>query len=312
LALSSLAESFLTASSDHRESLKTRRLQERQSERRKNGLRLLAVVLGIGLLIMVGWMSYRAWYRLRAEWINEPIPFGVTTADLGEIGSNLEWVAPLRQVHLPAFQMEVHEVTNAQYCWCRRAGGCSSDPAYGETQVCDPAIAQEPVSNVILAQADQYCRWLGRRLPTEIEWEWAARGPQNRIYPTGKNTPLPGEVNIWDQKGRPGGKWPVDRPSKDITDEGLLGMAGNVREWTLSLRLKYDDPAYLQSFWPDLVTASDGFSIARGGSFRTGPDSARSLSRYPIAPDQSVSDLGFRCVQGVSLSSLQKEMYFLP
>jgi len=267
----------------------------------------LAAVAMVLALILGGWLGYRGWLRGRALAGISPVPVAGGTATIGTDDSRVHiFSRPAWQVSLPPFTIDAHEVTNGQYCLCRRAGGCHSDPSYAAGNVCDPELAAYPVRNVTLAQASEYCGWLGWRLPTEVEWEWAARGPENRTYPTGEL--LPGLVNLADPNSTVREAWPIDRLGADRTPTGIVGMAGNVREWTVSLWLSYDHPAYRTTFWPAQVSEAEGFVVARGGSFRTGPDSARSVFRYRINPGEPLDDLGFRCVKGLPLEALAKEV----
>ena len=201
----------MQAGVQHREALLFQEQVRIQAERRKNWIRSIAVVLGMILLLLAGLGGYRYWLHSQAVKLGSSIHFPEAIATLGEDQSGLLFVSPSLRLELPSFNLDVHEVTNAQYCLCRRANSCVSDPAYNGNRVCDATIAQLPVSNVTLDQAEQYCQWLGGRLPTEIEWEHAARGQSNRVYPTGSTAPVPGQVNILNGTTMQGEKWPVDR-----------------------------------------------------------------------------------------------------
>jgi formylglycine-generating enzyme required for sulfatase activity len=311
LYLSDLALIFVNAGVAQRQALQQQEQTRAQTERRRSWQLPLAAIAVLALLLSAGWLSYRLWLRNQTLQSAPTVHFDRAAATIGEENSRVAEVDRLLRLNLPEFDLEIHEVTNAQYCRCKRAGSCK-DLTYDLLAVCDPSIARLPVSNITLAQAQQYCQWLGRRLPTEIEWEWAARGVENRTYPTGNDAPIADQVNIWDGTNLDGVKWPVDDLSTDITPDGLLGMAGNVREWTLSLWLPYGNPDYLKSYWPEQATAAEGFYIARGGSFMTGPDSARSLSRYNVEAEDRLDDLGFRCLQGPSIQELEEEVSAQP
>jgi formylglycine-generating enzyme required for sulfatase activity len=269
-------------------------------------LRPLTAVVVVLALILGGWLGYRGWLRGRAMAGISPVPVAGGTATIGTDDPRVHVISgPAWQVSLPAFTIDAHEATNGQYCLCRRAGGCRNNPSYAADNVCDPKLAAYPVCKVTLTQASEYCAWLGWRLPTEVEWEWAAHGPENRTYPTGEL--LPGLINLADPNSKDREAWPIDRLGADRTPTGIVGMAGNVREWTVSPWLRYDHPAYRTTFWPTQVPEAEGFVVARGGSFRTGPDSARSVFRYRINPGEPLDDLGFRCVKGLPLEALAKK-----
>jgi formylglycine-generating enzyme len=194
--------------------------------------------------------------------------------------------------------------------------GCSGGLSYKDYEVCDPEIARLPVINVTLIQANQFCTWLSGRLPTEMEWEWAARGAKNRLFPTGDKEPIPGEINIRDVKNPPLDLWPVDHVEKDFVPDydssnTLVGMAGNVREWTISWYIAYDQEGYRTTYWPMPLSGS-GFVSVRGGSYRLTVTSARSSVRFSTESDQQLPDLGFRCLMKLSQEQLRKEVLSNP
>jgi Sulfatase-modifying factor enzyme 1/TIR domain len=119
------------------------------------------------------------------------------------------------------FSLEVHEVSNAQYLACDDGGPCdsSSDP-----QSHDPAVAQMPVVWVTAPQAETYCAWLGLRLPTNIEWERAARGTEGRRWPWGDEAP---RMSVAERRERKA----VDTGSQTMSEDGIYHLVGNVSEW---------------------------------------------------------------------------------
>ena len=285
---------------------------EAQSRAVRN-LRALVALLSVLVLVSGTLLARPVWLRQRAIWAGPvtaiAVPGGHATIGTNDVSAPPP-SRPARTVALPPFSIDTHEVTNAQYCLCRAAGGCGNDPSYDAQFVCDAAIADLPVTNVTLPQASQYCGWVGRRLPTEVEWEWAARGPSGRRFPTGDTTPEPGQVNVRANDGagelRPVGSAPADR-----TLEGVADMDGNVQEWTVSLYLPYDQPGALTTFWPRQVPGPNqkpAPPVVRGGSWYTSAEGAEATRRYPLLANQAYNYLGFRCVDGVSLDTLRQAL----
>ena len=293
----------------------TERQRAEAQSRAVRSLRALVVVLSLLVLVSGAALARPAWLRQRAIWLSPvtaiPIPDGTAM-----IGSDDPWAAatsrPAHRVKLPPFEIDTHEVTNRQYCLCRSAGGCGNDPTYDTYRVCDSTIADDPVTNVTLMQASEYCTWIGRRLPTEIEWEWTARGPEQRRYPTGNEQPNAGSVNLRDPEvqGRDRTVWPVGAATADRTpDNGVMDMAGNVQEWTVSLYLGYDHPNVHTVYWPQQVADAGNQLpsgvVVRGGSWYTRAEGADATRRYPLLANQAYDYLGFRCLTGLPLEQIK-------
>ncbi len=191
-------------------------------------------------------------------------------------------------VYLDAFWIYKNPVTNAQYRKCVEAGVC--DLPHDTTYYDDPAYANHPVVYVDWRRARAYCEWAGGRLPTEAEWEKAARGTEGRIYPWG---------NGWDAsrlnsvEAGPGGTTEVGRYPAGASPYGALDMAGNVWEWTSSL---YWDYPYKADDGREDVNAS-GRRVLRGGSFFYYVRRARCAYRNHYGPGYLYYSYGFRvCV----------------
>ncbi|MFB0535945.1 MAG: formylglycine-generating enzyme family protein [Anaerolineae bacterium] len=211
---------------------------------------------------------------------------------------------PQHTVYLDAFYIDKYEVTNAQYRACVEAGTCAA-PA--DTTDYDHAdYAQHPVVYVSWNDADTYCRWAGKRLPTEAEWEKAARGMDGWIYPWG-NAFDGGKLNFcdanctydWKDASANDGyaaTAPVGRFPAGASPYGALDMAGNVWEWVADW---YDSGYYSQSPGRNPPGPDSGEDrVLRGTSWLNNQWGARCTARYRDLPRLRSIVVGFRCVRG--------------
>jgi formylglycine-generating enzyme required for sulfatase activity len=216
---------------------------------------------------------------------------------------SVEGEKPQHKVFLNAFYIDKYEVTNARYQKCVKAGACnepSDTTYYGKAD-----YVQHPVVYVSWYGANAYCRWAGKRLPSEAEWEKAARGDEERTWPWG-NTFDENRVNFCD-KNCP--EWwkhvsvddgyaltaPVGSYPEGSSLYGALDMAGNVWEWVADW---YDPNYYSQSPYRNPPGPDSGSEkIVRGGSWLNGFTDIRAGYRYELAPTHQGKDLGFRCAR---------------
>jgi formylglycine-generating enzyme required for sulfatase activity len=211
---------------------------------------------------------------------------------------------PAHPVELSAFWIDRSEVTNGQFARCVDAGACAPPVDAGSftrlRYFGDPAFDAYPVVQVDWHQAEAYCAWAGARLPTEAEWEYAARGPENWLFPWG-DTFDPARLNYCDRScagmsdpmhddGFPDTA-PVGSFPGGVSWVGAMDMAGNVREWVADWYGPYASEAALDPQGP----ASGESRIPRGGSWYDTPDDIRSLNRGANLPDYTHPKVGFRC-----------------
>lgn len=191
---------------------------------------------------------------------------------------------PAARIHVEAFWIDRVEVTNVRYGACVEAGTCSRpiSTAFG-----DATKADHPVTIVGWTQATAYCRWVGKRLPTEAEWEKAARGGDGRRYPWGSSFE-PERLNA----GYTAGTTAVGGYAGGASPYGVLDMAGNVWEWTSSLYRPYPyDPRDGRE-----DPAARGARVNRGGSWYYGAAYQRTTQRATADHVyRRIADLGFRC-----------------
>jgi formylglycine-generating enzyme required for sulfatase activity len=202
---------------------------------------------------------------------------------------------PAHKVLINAFFMDKYEVTVKQYAaFLQESGG--DRPAEWKTMN-KTANQNRPVMGVDWADAARYCKWAGKRLPTEAEWEKAARGTDGRLYPWGNDPPTPIHANYGKKE------WnnhealvPVGTLEAGKSPYGIYDMAGNVWEWVSDW---YDNDYYKQSP-SDSPTGppTGGFKVIRGGSWNTSARNLRAADRYFDPPSfRSQYVPGFRCAK---------------
>ena len=229
--------------------------------------------------------------------------------------------APSHQVTLNAFQIEITEVTYGQYvaylngmgagshtngcggqrCFLTQAESENSPVVLQDGQYTFPEVVRnQPIVHVTWYGAQAYCEALGRRLPTEAEWERAARGSDGRIYPWGNEwnellarTSIPEDGTV--------GALPISSYPAGASPYGLFDMAGNVAEWVSD----WYSPTYYRlpeasGLNPTGPAAGDQ-KVVRGGSWDAKPFFARTVHRQSLPPSDAGAWLGFRCAADYEL-----------
>lgn len=193
---------------------------------------------------------------------------------------------PKRNVTLPAFAMDRHEVTVEEYERCVKAKSCrwpsyekfcNNNSTFSRTQ----GRERHPLNCAHYEHAETYCKFVGKRLPTEAEWERAARGTDGRTFPWGEEKPDCSR-SVWDEHGlicSVHSTWPVCLKPAGFSPDGLCDMAGNVAEWTLNN--SGDSKAY----------------ILRGGSWTHRGLGLSTWNRrdWKNNPGENYRQNGFRC-----------------
>lgn len=205
---------------------------------------------------------------------------------------------PVHRVCLEGFSMDLYEVSNGAYRRCVAAGACEAPreaSSFGRSVYYGNAFYETyPVVHVTWDDASRYCRWAGKRLPTEAEWEYAARGGlHGRRYPWGDDA-AGSWANYWDSGDaedndtNPIGIYPPN-------GYGLYDMAGNVYEWTSDL---YDPDYYNVSPTHDPRGAETGaFHTVRGGSWTSDTGAVRTANRVAYYGGYHSYSVGFRCAR---------------
>jgi formylglycine-generating enzyme required for sulfatase activity len=200
---------------------------------------------------------------------------------------------PRSKVSLDAFWIDRTEVTNAQYRRCEEAGSCSPPNSKRsgtiEEYYGNPEHDDYPVVNVTWRQTQAYAEWVGGRLPTEAEWEYAARGQEGRTYPWGERVPDESLLNYGNnvRDARSVGTYPEGQSWC-----GALDMGGNVWEWTQS---KFWEYPYDATDGRDDLHGDDG-RVLRGGAFDNDRKYVRCAWRRINGPDDHDEYSGFRIV----------------
>jgi formylglycine-generating enzyme required for sulfatase activity len=223
---------------------------------------------------------------------------------------------PVHPVTVKGFRLDRTEVTVGAYAQCVRAGVCSEPDAYQDERgnhriFCNWKHPQNrfahPINCVDFQQAKAFCAWAGKRLPSEEEWECAARaGSEGRTYPWGNDKPDQSRLNAcgsecpsnlvakgfprWSPMYEVDDGWPETAPVGSFlagaSKHGVLDLAGNVWEWTASEYAAYDG------------SQSEKKPVLRGGSWGGGdPRTERTTNRFRLEPSSRAQFLGFRCAK---------------
>jgi formylglycine-generating enzyme required for sulfatase activity len=200
---------------------------------------------------------------------------------------------PAHKVYLDAFWIDKTEVTNAMYAKCVQNRKCLEplaisglNPYYGKE-----TYANDPVIYASWYYAKMYCSWAGRRLPTEAQWEKAARGSgDERLYPWGNKLP---DMSLLNFDGNIGQPVAVDRYILGASPYGVLNMEGNLREWVADWfsPVYYQDLPYANPKGPPTGTLKS----LRGSAYDDHIRESRVFERFGHDPTSAGRNRGFRC-----------------
>ncbi len=203
--------------------------------------------------------------------------------------------SPSHSVTLDGFWLDQTEVTNAQYARCVTDGSCDP-PSRSSSERYDSYYGNSPYDDypviwVDWFDADAYCKWAGGRLPTEAEWEYAARGPDRSIYPWGDDPP---NATLLNYNWIVGDTVQVGSYPEGASWVGAMDMAGNVWEWVYD---RHAEDYYAESPERNPAGPPTGYDNAlRGGSFSRDPVNVRTAQRAYNPPNFDYWNIGFRCV----------------
>ncbi len=206
---------------------------------------------------------------------------------VGGMVKYIENATPRRKLNLPAFYIDKYEVTNEQYKKFVDATG-HTPPEHWEGGKIPGKKEKHPVVYVSLEDAKAYAKWAGKRLPTEAEWEKAARGTDGRLFPWG-NKYKRKRANT--DEARKGKTTEVGSFKKGVSPYGVHDMAGNVWEWTSDFY-----QAYPGSTCKDEFFGKERY-VLRGGSFMDFKNDALTIVRSKFTPRTTDENVGFRCVK---------------
>jgi formylglycine-generating enzyme required for sulfatase activity len=220
---------------------------------------------------------------------------------------------PQRTLHLSAFMIDKYEVTNSQYSAFVAATGHrkSGPPSRYAKNMARMRGVNQPVVYVSWDDAQAYCQWKQRRLPTEAEWEKAMRGTNGQLWPWG-SVEVPSAANWARVDDGFEIAAPVGRFKSDVSPFGVRDGAGNVIEWVDDW---YQENAYREASETNPRSPEHGtYKVLRGAGYTSSGSDLRITSRNKMVPDFRDETIGFRCAQdiknvGASQAVVEREIH---
>jgi len=206
---------------------------------------------------------------------------------------------PQRKVYLDAYAIDIYEVTNERYLHFIHSTGRKEPPnPYEDRSLSEETdVASLPVVQVTWYDAVDYCRWAGKRLPTEAEWEKAARGDRGSVFPWGRELPSNKQINF--ERNWQGTKtlWSVGSTKKTASPYGIQDMSGNVREWTQDW---YAPDYYAHAPNRNPQGPRTGIlKVIKGGSWHSFKADIRPAARGKGGFALKTDGIGFRCAKSI-------------
>ncbi len=220
---------------------------------------------------------------------------------------------PFAQIMLSEYWIDQYEATLGEYLACHDAGICPGIGTVVPENIPEADRNRLPINGLNWYEAETYCAWRGKRLPTEAEWEKAARGTDQRQLPWGDDYFTCGVANLTlggpgDTCPESGQVLPVDAHPGDRSPNGVIGMAGNVQEWVADWKgqLYYSTGPTTDPTGPAEAEPERPYKILRGGYYDSGPPTVRvSLRRWSDPQDHLLGRVGVRCASSAPPTELQ-------
>ncbi|PIQ97515.1 MAG: hypothetical protein COV67_03865 [Nitrospinae bacterium CG11_big_fil_rev_8_21_14_0_20_56_8] len=199
---------------------------------------------------------------------------------------------PAHMVDLDPYYIDVYETTNEQYLEYVNVMKGRNPPYMDNADFNQP---RQPVVGVTWSDARKYCEWRGKRLPTEAEWEKAARGKRPIAFPWGDEMPEDTRANFDEHLGKTA---PVGSFEAGKSDYGVYDLSGNVAEWVQDWHFP---EYYLYSPKKNPAGPEKGqYKVIRGGNWRNNGEDIRLTYRNATVPSIRINTLGFRCAKSAA------------